>query len=221
MASPRRFPFDDDDRPSGSVRPLSQVDLQAILAHLSDTPTSCWPAPARIGRWWRCGCGPAWAARAARPRPGGGGCGRPSGPPGPEPCPGGWPPSWASGPVPVFLAACWRPGWAWWSAGWQPPRLAGGYGSSPAARPSPGGVERPGSGELLGCSTRWSGTGGRSCTTWPRGWRPGSRHPAPAGRHQAPASRAPPAASPASAAQGSGEAARRRERASPDRRTAR
>jgi hypothetical protein len=36
MASPRRFPFDDDDRPSGSVRPLSQADLQAILAHLSD-----------------------------------------------------------------------------------------------------------------------------------------------------------------------------------------
>jgi hypothetical protein len=38
MASPRQFPFDDDDRPSGSVRPLSQVDLQAILAHLSDDP---------------------------------------------------------------------------------------------------------------------------------------------------------------------------------------
>jgi hypothetical protein len=36
MASPRWFPFDDDDRPSGSVRPLSQADLQAILAHLDD-----------------------------------------------------------------------------------------------------------------------------------------------------------------------------------------
>jgi hypothetical protein len=35
---PRRFPFDDDDRPSGSVRPLSQADLQAILAHLGDDP---------------------------------------------------------------------------------------------------------------------------------------------------------------------------------------
>ena len=32
------MPFDDDDRPSGSVRPLSQADLQAILAHLSDDP---------------------------------------------------------------------------------------------------------------------------------------------------------------------------------------
>jgi hypothetical protein len=38
MASSRLWPFDDDDRPSGSVRPLSQADLQAILAHLSDDP---------------------------------------------------------------------------------------------------------------------------------------------------------------------------------------
>jgi len=30
--------LDDDDRPSGSVRPLSQADLQAILTHLSDDP---------------------------------------------------------------------------------------------------------------------------------------------------------------------------------------
>ena len=37
MASSRSWPFDDDDeRPSGSVRPLSQADLQAILAHLTD-----------------------------------------------------------------------------------------------------------------------------------------------------------------------------------------
>jgi hypothetical protein len=38
MASARPWPFDDDDRPSGSVRPLSQADLQAILAHLSNDP---------------------------------------------------------------------------------------------------------------------------------------------------------------------------------------
>jgi hypothetical protein len=38
MASSRSWPFDDDDRPSGSVRPLSQADLQAILAHLDDDP---------------------------------------------------------------------------------------------------------------------------------------------------------------------------------------
>jgi hypothetical protein len=40
MASARSWPFDDDDddRPSGSVQPLSQADLQAILAHLGDDP---------------------------------------------------------------------------------------------------------------------------------------------------------------------------------------
>jgi hypothetical protein len=38
MASSRPWPFDDDDRPSGSVRPLSQADLQAILTHLNDDP---------------------------------------------------------------------------------------------------------------------------------------------------------------------------------------
>ena len=38
MATSQPWPFDDEDRPSGSVRPLSQADLQAILAHLSDDP---------------------------------------------------------------------------------------------------------------------------------------------------------------------------------------
>jgi Nuclease-related domain len=38
MASSRSWPFDDDDRPSGSVQPLSQADLQAILAHLNSDP---------------------------------------------------------------------------------------------------------------------------------------------------------------------------------------
>jgi Nuclease-related domain len=38
MASSGPWPFDDEDRPSGSVRPLSHADLQAILAHLSDDP---------------------------------------------------------------------------------------------------------------------------------------------------------------------------------------
>jgi hypothetical protein len=37
MASSRPWPFD-DDRPSGSVRPLSKTDLQAILAHLNSDP---------------------------------------------------------------------------------------------------------------------------------------------------------------------------------------
>jgi hypothetical protein len=38
MSRSRPWPLDDDDRPSGSVRPLSQADLQAILAHLGDDP---------------------------------------------------------------------------------------------------------------------------------------------------------------------------------------
>ena len=38
MASSRPWPFDDDDRTSGSVRPLSQADLAAILAYLGDRP---------------------------------------------------------------------------------------------------------------------------------------------------------------------------------------
>jgi Nuclease-related domain len=38
MASSRPWPFDHDDRPSGSVRPLRHADLQAILAHLGDDP---------------------------------------------------------------------------------------------------------------------------------------------------------------------------------------
>jgi hypothetical protein len=38
MASSGSWPFDDEDRPSGSVRPLRPADLQAILAHLDDDP---------------------------------------------------------------------------------------------------------------------------------------------------------------------------------------
>jgi hypothetical protein len=38
MASSQSWPFDDEDRPSGSVRRLSQADLQAILAHLNSHP---------------------------------------------------------------------------------------------------------------------------------------------------------------------------------------
>jgi hypothetical protein len=38
MASSGPWPFDDEDRPSGSVRRLSQADLQAILAHLNSDP---------------------------------------------------------------------------------------------------------------------------------------------------------------------------------------
>jgi hypothetical protein len=37
-ASSQPWPFNDEDRPSGSVQPLRQSDLQAILAHLGDDP---------------------------------------------------------------------------------------------------------------------------------------------------------------------------------------
>ena len=49
MASPRPWPFD-DDQPSGSVRPLSQADLQAILAHLSDDPNQLLAGTDPLGR---------------------------------------------------------------------------------------------------------------------------------------------------------------------------
>jgi len=45
MASSHPWPFDDEDRPSGSVRPLSQADLQAILAHLADDPDQLLASP--------------------------------------------------------------------------------------------------------------------------------------------------------------------------------
>jgi hypothetical protein len=125
------------------------------------------PRGAPIGRWWQCGCGPAWAARAAPPRRPGGGPGRPSGPPGPGPCPGGWPSSSGWVLVGESLAACWRPGWGCCSAAWRLWRLAGGCGSSPARMPRPGGAGRRESGALLGCSPPWRGRGGWSCTTWP------------------------------------------------------
>jgi Nuclease-related domain len=38
MASSQPWPLDDQDRPSGSVQPLRQSDLEAILAHLGDDP---------------------------------------------------------------------------------------------------------------------------------------------------------------------------------------
>ena len=58
MASPRPWPFDDDDRPSGSVRPLSQADLQAILAPLKNNdPDQLLAGTATIGR-----SAPSWAA---------------------------------------------------------------------------------------------------------------------------------------------------------------
>jgi Nuclease-related domain len=51
MASARPWPFDDDDRPSGSVRPLSQADLQAILAGaIGDRPMVAVRVRATVGQ---------------------------------------------------------------------------------------------------------------------------------------------------------------------------
>jgi Nuclease-related domain len=62
MARSRPWPFDDEDRPSGSVQPLSQADLQAILAHFNsdpdellavigaDRPVKAVPVRASVGR---------------------------------------------------------------------------------------------------------------------------------------------------------------------------
>src|SRR5215213_4242458 len=159
MAIPRSWPFDDDDdRPSGSVRPLSQADLQAILAHLGDPHRLLAGAgedrPAVAYR-----CQPAWASRAAQPRPAGGGCGRPSGPPGSEPCPGRVAAIVVIGVAGSLLGSLLVPrlglavgGLAAVMAGW-----------GPRFRPSPGACawRRGVAGERtpLGCSRRWNGTG--------------------------------------------------------------
>jgi hypothetical protein len=50
MASSRPWPIEDDDRPSGSVRPLSQANLQAILAHLNDDDRDQLLASTSVGR---------------------------------------------------------------------------------------------------------------------------------------------------------------------------
>jgi Nuclease-related domain len=50
MASSRPWPIEDYDRPSGSVRPLSQANLQAILAHLNDDDPDQLLASTSVGR---------------------------------------------------------------------------------------------------------------------------------------------------------------------------
>jgi hypothetical protein len=168
MASSRPWPFDDDDdRPSGSVRPLSQADLQAILAHLSDDEPNQLLAgtsadrPVVVVRVW-----------ASVGRPGGSAQAR-------------WrlqAAEWVTwtGTLPWRLAASLGIGAAGGLLGnlIQPKMslIVGGLAAMaagwalrfrPAPRPAPGGAGRRGRCAPLGCSTRWSGRGGRSCTTWP------------------------------------------------------
>src|SRR5215213_7317267 len=90
MANSRPWPFEDDDRPSGSVRPLSQADLQAILSHLaSDAPDELLAGTSADRPVVAMRVRAAWAGPAAPPMPDGGGPWRPSGPPGCGPCRGG------------------------------------------------------------------------------------------------------------------------------------
>ena len=105
MASLRPFPFD-DDRPSGSVQPLSQADLQAILAHVNNDPDELLAGTAAdrpvVAMRVRASVGqPGGAAQFTWRR-----AGRPSGPPGHGPCPGGWPSSLGWVLVGESLAAC-------------------------------------------------------------------------------------------------------------------
>jgi hypothetical protein len=167
MASSHSWPFDDEDRPSGSVRPLSQADLQAILAHLgddpdqllarteTDQPVGTMRVRATVGRpggsaqarwrWLRAAEWAAWTrtlpwriAAILAVATVGGLLGSLLGP--------------RLGLVLGGLAAV--------LAGW-------GCGSDPAPTPTPGSEGRRGSDAPPGCSPSSSGTGGRSCTTWP------------------------------------------------------
>ena len=167
MASPQPWPFDDDERPSGSVRPLSQADLQAILAHLGDDPDQL-PAGAIGDR-------PVVAVpvRASVGRPGGSAQGR-------------WrrmrAAEWAAWTrtLPWRVAVILGIGAAGGVLGrLLVPQLSLLLGALAAVavgwglrfQPSSDAVawrrERRGSGAPPGCLLRWSDTGGPSCTTWP------------------------------------------------------
>jgi hypothetical protein len=167
MASPRPWPFDDDDRPSGSVRPLSHAGLQAILAHLDDDPDQLLAGTgaerpvvamrvrASVGRpggsahaQWRRLRTAEWAAwtrtlpwRATATLSiavGGGVLGRLLVP--------------RLGLVIGVLAAI--------ALGW-------GLRFRPSSDASPGDAGEQASSAPPGCSAPLNGTGGRSCTTWP------------------------------------------------------
>jgi hypothetical protein len=166
MASSRPWPLDDDDRPSGSVRPLSQADLQAILNHLTDAdqlladtdadrPVVAVRVRASVGQpggsaqaRWRRMRAAEWT-RWTRSLP--------------------WrvAASLGIGASGGLLGNLLAPRLGLVSAGSRPWWPAGDCGSSPAPTPSPGGAERPGSDARAASWLRWSGTAGSSCTTWP------------------------------------------------------
>jgi hypothetical protein len=167
MANPRPWPHDDDDRPSGSVRPLSQADLQAILAHLDDDPDQLL-AGTDADR-------PIVAVRvrATVGRPGGSAQARWR-----QQRKGAWA-AWTR-TLPWRIAVILGLGAAGVVVGsLLAPRLGLVLGALAAVvagwglrfRPSTdavaGDADRRGSGAPPGCSVRWSDTDGWSCTTWP------------------------------------------------------
>jgi hypothetical protein len=163
--SPHRFPFDDDDRPSGSVQPLSQADLQAILAHLGDDPDQLLTDTI--------GDRPVVAVRARVGRPGGS-------------AQATWQrlraAEWAAwtrtlpwrvaailavATVGGLLGSLLAPRLSLVIGGLAAVATAWGCGSSPAQTPMPGDAGHQGSGAPPASWLRWSDTGGPSCTTWP------------------------------------------------------
>jgi hypothetical protein len=147
MASPRPWPFDDDDRPSGSVRPLSPADLQAILAHLGDDPDQLLAGTNADRPVVAVRVRTTVAGLAALPRQGGASNERLSGRPGPGRCPGESPSSSGWVPPAECTAACWRPAEPGpWRAGGHRRRLAARSGGGAAHRPTaqPPGATRVG-----------------------------------------------------------------------------
>jgi hypothetical protein len=166
MARSQPWPFDDEDRPSGSVRPLSQADLQATLAHFNsdpdkllagtgaDRPAEAVPVRASVGRpggsaeaqWQRLRAAE-WVARA-RTLPwrvaatgigaGGGVLGSLLAP--------------RLGLIVAALVAI----VAGWGLRFQPSPDAVAWRRGAAGSDAP-----------PACWVRWSGMAGRSCTTWP------------------------------------------------------
>jgi len=157
MVSSQSWPFGDDDRPSGSVRPLSQADLQAILAHLGDDPDQLLAsASASAGV-------PvvAMRVRVSVGRPGGSAQAR-------------WQQLRAAEwtiwirTLPWRVAAILGIGAGGGIIGsLLAPRLGLVAAALAAAAVGWGRRGRQGSAAPPGCSARWSGTVGRSCTTWP------------------------------------------------------
>jgi hypothetical protein len=164
------WPPCDDEQPGVSIRPLSQADLAALLAHLhhhqdqNDILGSRGPAPVVALR-----------VRASVGRPGASAAAEYQRRRATELA------IWARSLPWRVLALVAAGVAAWLTAAGVAPNLAAPAGVTVAAglgwllrfRSSPDtmawrrGAARPGSGAPPGCWPRWSATAGRSCTIWP------------------------------------------------------